>query len=88
MAYNAGMSTAVEEKVTVKEPPKFLNHSELYELLSRAESLDKQMFATRLSGKARRIIEAEAKRYGVDKTMALEFALRELQELTRRKKRI
>lgn len=76
------------KKVTAKEPPKFLNHKELYELLSRADSLDKQMFATRLSAKARRIIQEEAKRYGVDKTMALEFALRELHELAKRKKRI
>ena len=59
-------------------PP--ISQDELISILT-ADKEDARPTTYRLSGEARRIISAEAERYGVDMTKALELLLREIREL-------
>lgn len=71
----------VETATVARRTPDGIQEAELYELLTAdAEALDKQMVSFRLTGEGRRILSKYGEKFGVDKTKALEFALRELRK--------
>ena len=74
------------ETMSMAETPKFITEAELFGLFASKSNLDKRQVSYKLSGEARRIITAEAKRYGVDQTKALEIILREIRELRKKKR--
>jgi len=66
-------------------PPQYempsLSIDELYEIMrSRVRNAENIAISTKISKEANRILERAAKRYGVDKTKALEIILRQWRE--------
>ena len=75
------MGSMVETATVPRRTPDGIQEAELYELLTAdAGELDKQMISFRVTGEGRRILAEYANKFGVDKTKALEFALRELRK--------
>lgn len=64
--------------------PRFIAEAELFELFASRSNLDKKQVSYKLSSEARRVLAAEADRYGVDHTKALEILLREIRELRKK----
>lgn len=64
--------------IVPKKPPAALTREEVLVLLgSKSKEFEKKTVSYRLTAEARRILDMEAKRLGVDKTKALEIILRE-----------
>lgn len=70
--------------MTAKQKADFLTESEQALLLHHSNPLQKQQLGFRLSQEAVDIIDAEARRYDVDRTKALEILLREFQRKLRK----